>query len=88
MISYGKIFLVICGYLIFRHFRNPLTSQQSRRVVLVVGCVVAILFFLKFTIPYTLLAMGLGIYIILYPQLATTDNNSLDAHSPKEPDAR
>lgn len=66
MVTYGNIFLCLCLFLIVRHIFNPITSRQSKILVLSLSSITLLFKLMGFAIFGMIVVFALALYCITY----------------------
>jgi hypothetical protein len=75
-LSYGTLFLFLCGWLIFQHLYNPVASRLSKTIVVILSSTAVLLrFFAVFPFLPAIIVLGLAIYIYLYRIVVTPEKS-------------
>ncbi|HEV3439169.1 MAG TPA: hypothetical protein VG122_17515 [Gemmata sp.] len=82
---YGSLFLILSGWLTVRHVYNPNAAARSKRVVLVVGSVMAVIYFCSgFAVVAVIVETAIGTYIILHNLITSTPKTAQHTDRPAE----
>ncbi len=84
-LGYGSLFLILCGGLTVRHVYNPNASVRSKRLVLVISSVMAVIYFCSgFAVLAVIVETAIGTYIILHHLITSTPEPAHHTDQPVE----